>query len=255
MKWKQYGQHFLIDHNIIEKELSIASLTKNDIVLEIGPGKGAITQELARKVKQVIAIEIDQHLYHNLLNDIPENVTLICDDVMKVDFSLLPSFTKVVANLPYQISSPITFKLLDYSFEKAVLIYQKEFAERMIASPNTGQYGRLSVNIFYKATCELIQTISKHCFSPKPKVDSAMIKLIPRDEPAFSVQNEPFFFEITKELFSYRRKKIKNIIHQKYNIDKNLICFGEKRVEMLSAEEIGLLSDEIFSYLSSKKIN
>ena len=106
MKWKQYGQHFLIDKNIIEKEINEATLAKSDIVLEIGPGKGALTRELAKKAKQVIAIEIDKQLYNVLLKDIPDNVTLICDDVMKVDFSLFPSFTKVVANLPYQISSP-----------------------------------------------------------------------------------------------------------------------------------------------------
>ena len=255
MKWKQYGQHFLIDKNIIEKEINEATLAKSDIVLEIGPGKGALTRELAKKAKQVIAIEIDKQLYNVLLKDISDNVTLICDDVMKVDFSLFPSFTKVVANLPYQISSPITFKLLNYQFKKAVLIYQKEFAERMIASPNTKHYGRLSVNVYYKATCELIQTISKNCFSPKPKVDSAMIRLIPRDKPAFNVQNEEFFFHITKVLFSHRRKKIKNIIQHEFDIKQDAIPFLDKRVEMLSAEEIGILSDEIFLLLSSKQSN
>lgn len=250
MKSKKYGQHFLNNPYVIDKEIESAALTKDDIVLEIGPGKGILTFKLAEKVKQVIAIEIDTDLYAYLEAHCPSNVRLINDDAASYDFSQLPAFTKVVSNLPYQISSPITFKLLKYPFKKAVLIYQKEFAERMIAKPHSSQYGRLTIGVYYHTICKQLLQISKNCFTPPPKVDSSMIEMIPREKPAFTVEDETFFFELTKNLFSQRRKKIKNIIYKKYGIETQNLPFKDNRVEELTPEQIGSLSDIVYSVIN-----
>jgi 16S rRNA (adenine1518-N6/adenine1519-N6)-dimethyltransferase len=240
------GQNFLIDENIARLEVKYADISKNDIVLEVGPGKGILTRFLAKSAKRVIAVEIDKNLVESLEKILPSNVTLINNDILKLDFEKLPRFNKVVSNLPYQISSPFTFKLLEHSFDLAVLIYQKEFAERMIAKHGSKKYSRLSVNIYYKAECSLLKVVSKKVFNPVPKVDSAVIKLVPRKIPAFCVENEEFFKNFVNVLFSHRRKKIKNIIKDKYDLYLNNEVFDDKRVDNLSPEEIGFLSDIVF---------
>ena len=191
---KNLGQNFLVDENIAELEVKKADIKKNDIVLEIGPGKGILTKILAKKAKKVIAIELDENLINNLRKTLPENVDLIHDDALKVDFETLSKFNKIVSNLPFKISSPITFKLLDYDFELAILIYQKEFAERLIASLGSKNYSRLSVGLYYKSKCEIIRTIPRTCFRPQPKVDSSMVRIVPRKSPPFVIVDEKFFF-------------------------------------------------------------
>ena len=240
------GQNFLIDENTARLEVEYADVTKDDVVLEVGPGRGILTKFLAEKAKKVIAVEIDKRLIENLENTLPNNVEIINKDILKIDFEKISSFNKVVSNLPYQISSPFTFKLLDYNFDLAVLIYQKEFAERMIAKSASKNYSRLSVNVYYKAECNLLKIVSKRVFNPVPKVDSAMVKLIPRKTPAFYVENEEFFKNFVNVLFSYRRKKIKNIIKDNYNLNLNNNIYNDKRVDVLSPEEIGVLSDIVF---------
>ncbi|MCK4996374.1 MAG: ribosomal RNA small subunit methyltransferase A, partial [Thermoplasmatales archaeon] len=175
---QKLGQNFLIDKRVAEQEVNYAGIENNDVVLEIGPGQGILTRLLAERAKRVIAIEIDKNLIGDLGSSLSENVELIHGDALKIDFETLPKFNKIVSNLPFQISSPITFKLLDYNFELAVLIYQKEFADRMIAAPDSKDYSRLSVGIYYKTKCELLETIPKTCFKPQPKVDSCAIRLI-----------------------------------------------------------------------------
>ena len=247
MRKTKLGQHFLTDPSIIELELSIAELTKDDIVLEIGPGKGILTHQLAKKVKQVIAVELDSSLYTFLSQRISENVLLINQDILKISWEEIPSFTKVVANLPYQISSPVTFKLLETPFEKAVLIYQKEFADRMIAEPGSKDYSRLSVGIAYKAACKIHKDIPSSAFSPPPKVTSSLVELIPFKNPLFHVIDESFFFEVTKQLFTHRRKQIKTILKQSKTLpySENLKCKTE-RVEQLTPHEIGHLSNQLY---------
>lgn len=240
------GQNFLIDPNIAKLEIEYADLKKSDVVLEVGPGKGILTNLLAKKVKRVIAVEIDERLIESLRETLPSNVILINSDVIKLNFENLPKFNKVVSNLPYQISSPFTFKILDYDFNLAILIYQKEFADRIIAKPGNKKYSRLSVNAYYKSDCSLLRIISKNVFFPIPKVDSAIVKLVPRKTPAFFVENEIFFKDFVKTLFSNRRKKIKNIIKNKFNYNLNNSYYGNKRVDILTPEEIGLLSDIVF---------
>ena len=244
----RFGQHFLIDTSVAHREVTFAKVTKQDVVLEIGPGKGVITQILAQHAKQVIAIEIDAHLAEQLRKKIPENVTLICSDALTVDFNSLPRFTKIVSNLPFEISSPIMFKFLQSTFSVAVLIFQKDFAERLVAAPKTKEYSRLTVGISYKAKCRILETVPRQCFSPPPKVDSAIVELIPYATPRFKVENEQFFFELTKQLFNHRRKKIRYTIKSLYG-DFQDLPFLDLRVEELSPEQIGRLSDQLFEHL------
>lgn len=242
---QRYGQHFLIDLSVATREVAYAQITKNDVVLEIGPGKGVITQLLARKAKQVIAIEIDPRLVAQLQTLLPENVTIIQGDAVQLDFQALPRFTKIVSNLPYQISSPITFKFLSCSFSKAVLIYQKDFAERLVATPGTKQYSRLTVGVSYKARCRLLEDIPKSCFSPPPEIESSIVELIPYQTPRFPVDDESFFFELTKQLFTHRRKKIRTTIKAYYG-DVQQLPYLDLRVEQLSPEQIGELSNKVY---------
>lgn len=248
------GQHFLIDDGVIEREVKAADLSSDDVVLEIGPGKGVLTKKVAQQVRQVIAIELDIRLYHSLKQTLPQNVVLIHQDVMNIHWNDLPSFTKVVANLPFQISSPFTFKLFESDFKKAVLIYQKEFAERMIALPGSKAYSRLTVGVAYKASCRILETIPPSSFSPPPDINSSLVKLIPHKRAPFHVVDESFFFELTRLLFSYRRKQIKTILKHSFECDITAdIMFGSQRVENLYPEDIGALSNCLYAYKNQLK--
>ena len=240
----KFGQNFLIDKNIANREVEYGEIKKNDIVLEIGPGKGILTELLAEKAKKVIAIEIDKNLFNRLDKKLPKNVELINADVLNIDFNNLPKFNKIVANLPFEISSPITFKLLDYSFEQAILIYQKEFAERMIALPGSKNYSRLTVNLYYKAFCEILEIVPKTSFFPQPKIDSCIVSIIPLKQPLFEIKNEKYFKDLVKKIFSYRRKKIKTILKNKKNLDN--IPYLDQRIEELSPEQIAELSNILY---------
>jgi len=246
---KSLGQNFLIDRNVAEREVGYANITKDDVVLEVGPGKGILTKLLADKAKEVITIEIDEKIVRNLTGKLSDNVKLIHNDVLKLDFETLPKFNKIVSNLPFQISSPITFKFLEYNFDLAILIYQKEYAYRMVANYGTKEYSRLSVNVYYKAKCEILEIIPKTCFKPQPKVDSCTVKMIRRKVPPFIQYNEDFFFHITKNLFNHRRKKIKNILKELYKLNRNNIPYLDKRVEDLTPEQIGNLCNILYKIL------
>lgn len=244
------GQNFLIDNNIVEKQIRYADICSDDVVLEIGPGKGILTKALAEKAKSVIAVEIDSLLYSSLKESLPDNVVLIHNDILKVDSDQLPHFTKIVSNLPFQISSPVTFQLLEYSFCKAVLMYQKDFAYRMVAKVGSKQYCRLSVGLYYKTFCRVLCDVSRNCFYPVPKVDSSIVELIPREKPAFDVVDEQFFFNLVNVLFMHRRKKIKNTLSALYKSVED-IPFLSHRVEELSPEQIGLLSNILYNTYGS----
>ena len=249
---RSLGQNFLINKNVAMREVSYAKISKNDVVLEVGPGKGILTELLAKKAKKVLAIEIDEKLIKNLKNKLPNNVELIHNDILKVDLNKIPKFNKIVANLPFQISSPVTFKFLDFSFSLAVLVFQKEFANRMIAISGSKDYSRLSVGVYYKAKCELLETIPKTCFKPQPKVDSCMIRLTKRKNYPFYIIDEKFFFNLIKNLFNHRRKKIKYVITNLYDIERNDIPFLDKRAEELNPEQLGKLSNIMFNIVSLK---
>jgi len=242
---KKLGQNFLIDTKVAEREVFYSKISTDDVVLEIGPGKGILTKLLAEKARKVISIEIDEKLITYLSKILPNNVKLIHGDALNIDYDKLPKFTKIVANLPFQISSPITFKFFEYKFDIAVLIYQKEFGDRIIARPGSKNYSRLSVTVYYRAKSELLETISRDCFKPKPKVDSCMIKIIPRKKPPFKLIDEKNYFDLVKNLFIHRRKKIKNVLDMKYGLKIKDIPYLDCRVDQLSPEQIGELSNII----------
>ena len=248
------GQYILKDENVIRRQIEYAKLTGDETVLEIGPGLGALTFRLANRANKVVAIEKDLRMYSYLKDRIPKNVRLIHADAMDYDF---PDFDVVVSNLPYQISSPVTFKLLKYKFRNATLMYQKEFADRMMAKCGEKNYSRLSVNVYFYADCHLLEYVSRAAFQPTPEVDSALIELIPR-KPPFSIKNKELFFEVVKVLFNGRRKKIKNSITpfvearlregRSYNKSAlkeiiRKIPYLDERVEVLSPDKIGELAD------------
>jgi 16S rRNA (adenine1518-N6/adenine1519-N6)-dimethyltransferase len=245
MSIKKLGQNFLTDINIAEREIEYCDINRKDTVLEIGPGTGILTKILSKKASSVIAVEIDKVLIKNLRNFLPDNVLLINDDILNINFEKLPKFNKIVSNLPYKISSPITFKLLNYDFSKAVLMYQKEFAERLIAKPGNKQYSRITVGIYYKVNCEILDIISKKCFYPQPKVDSCIVRLIPKKSKPLKLINEDFYFDLVRILFNNRRKKIKNILNKIYKKDISNLPYINKRVEELSPEEIACLSNNL----------
>ncbi len=220
---KNKSQNYLIDNNKVEKILSAADIKEDETILEIGAGIGTLTIAMAKRAKKVIAIEKDpviaDILRQILIQEHVTNVELINDDALKMDF---PHFDKVVSNLPYQISSPITFKLLCCKFKKAVLMYQYEFARRMNAEADTKQYSRLSVALHYRCDVKLIDTLKPSCFVPQPKVDSAVIELIPKD----NVELPEYFDDVTRALFQHRNKKARKALIQsahELNHDKKLL--------------------------------
>ncbi|MCD6524285.1 MAG: 16S ribosomal RNA methyltransferase A [Thermococcus sp.] len=239
---KNLGQNFLIVPDIIERNVERAELSEKDIVLEIGPGLGVLTDELAKKAGKVYAIEKDRQIIEILRKEYSwPNVKLIEGDAVKVEW---PRFDKIVSNLPYQISSPVTFKLLKHEFERAVLIYQLEFAERMVAKPGDRNYSRLSLMVQAKANVELVERIGKGAFWPKPKVDSAVVIIEPKPEGERIELNE----NLVKALFQHRRSTVVSALKKSAHmigVDKKTIKsylsslpHAEKRVFQLSPEDV-----------------
>jgi len=259
---KNVGQNYLIDKNKRDQIIDFANITKKDVILEIGSGIGTLTIELARKAQKVIAIEQDKKICEILSKRLEEkkidNVELINDDALNVDF---PEFNKIVSNLPYQISSPITFKFLNYDFDLAVLMYQKEFAQRMNGKVGTKNYSRLSCMLYFKCNVEKLTDVSCESFIPKPKIDSTVVCLTPK-ENKISDDDFKVYSKFTKALFQHRNKKIKNALidsrHIVCNLDKKEIKekinsiesdelneYLKKRVIEITADEILFLSKEI----------
>lgn len=264
---KNLGQNYLIDRNKRDQIIQFGNLTKDDVVLEIGPGIGTLTIELAKRVKKVIAIEQDSNICQILENRLKkeniDNVELINDDALNVEF---PKFDKIISNLPYQISSPITFKFLDYDFDLAVLMYQKEFANRMNGKVGTKNYSRLSAMLYFKCDVEKLTDVSSESFIPKPKIDSTVVKLTPK-ENKISEEDFKIYSKFTKALFQHRNKKIRNALidsrHVITKLDKKEIrkCMNEiedeklnqylkERVVAITPEEILFLSKELNSILN-----
>ena len=259
---KNLGQNYLIDKNKRDQIIGFGNITKKDVVLEIGTGIGTLTIELAKKAKKVIAIEQDKKICEILANRLKEekidNVELINDDALKVEF---PKFNKIISNLPYQISSPITFKFLNYDFDLAILMYQKEFANRMNGKVGTKDYSRLSAMLYFKCDVEKLTDVSCESFIPKPQIDSSVVKLTPKEN---KISDEDFetYSKFTKALFQHRNKKIKNALidsrHIIGNIDKKILKrrlneiddetlegYFKKRVVVLSPEEILFISQKL----------
>ncbi|QIZ05981.1 16S rRNA (adenine(1518)-N(6)/adenine(1519)-N(6))-dimethyltransferase RsmA [Priestia megaterium] len=267
---KSLGQNFLIDTNILKKIVSFANLTEDSGAIEIGPGIGALTEQLARTSKKVVAFEIDQRLLP-ILNDTLSpypNVKIIHNDVLEADVAevMREEFNDmddimVVANLPYYVTTPIIMKLLEehLPIRGIVCMLQKEVADRISARPGTKDYGSLSIAVQYYTEAETVMIVPKTVFVPQPNVDSAVIRLTRREHPAVSVTDETFFFQVTRASFAQRRKTLLNNLtsqlpegkQKKEDILQALSASGidpARRGETLSLEEFGRLSEELYPF-------
>jgi len=245
MKWYKKDQHFLIDNQVLERIIEYGKLTSSDTVLEIGAGYGNLTAKLAKKAGKVIAIEVDPQLAPSIKK--AQNLEVIIRDALKEEF---PYFNKVISNLPYSISSPVTFKLLQHGFELGILMYQHEYAKRLVASPGSKDYGRLSIMVQYHARVDILEVVSRHAFSTPPEVDSAIVRIVP-GPPPYEVRDVDFFMRFITAAFSRRRKKLRNAILNNAamlgikesaleKLPQNII---EQRAETLSPEELANLAD------------
>jgi 16S rRNA (adenine1518-N6/adenine1519-N6)-dimethyltransferase len=250
---KRLGQHFTVNSDMLQRLVSHASLTEDDVVLEVGAGLGFLTQLLSSKCKKVIAVEVDPQFVRFLRKQLHslQNVDLIEGDILKVS---LPPFNKVVSAPPYSLSSPLLFRLLERKFDWAVLILQKEFAERLAASVGSKDYGRLTVTIYYRADVELLDYVPRTMFYPPPDVDSMMVRLKPRNPP-FQVEDETIFFELVRTLFTQRNKKVRNglipFLRKREITRKEAVeladstIYSAKRVRELAPEDFGILTNEL----------
>lgn len=233
---KKYGQNFLIDANTLEKIIATAGVSKDDCVLEIGPGIGTMTQYLCENAREVVAVEIDKKLIPILQEDTLSsynNVTIINEDILKVDINEIVQERnsgkpiKVVANLPYYITTPIIMGLFEgcVPLESITIMVQKEVAERMQVGPGTKDYGALSLAVQYYARPEVMMTVPASCFMPRPNVDSAVIKLTRHENPPVQVKDEQLMFEIIRAAFNQRRKTLVNSLNNAggLNVDKESV--------------------------------
>ena len=218
---KSFGQNFLTDTNILQKIVDTAEIDKKVNVIEIGPGIGALTEFLAENAAEVMAFEIDDRLVPILADTLRDfdNVTVINQDILKVDLAqYIAEFKnpdlpiKVVSNLPYYITTPILMHLIESGipFSEFVVMMQKEVADRISAQPNTKAYGSLSIAVQYYMTAKVAFIVPRTVFVPAPNVDSAILKMVRRERPAVEVQDEKFFFKVTKASFVHRRKTLWN---------------------------------------------
>ncbi len=269
---KSLGQNFLIDENIIKKILDSAQITKEDIVIEVGPGIGTLTQALATQAHKVVAVEIDKHLLPILQDTLSDfnNVEVIHADILKLDIENLiqeignQKSIKVIANLPYYVTTPIIMHFLEkrIPIESMVVMVQKEVADRMQSAPGTKDYSTLSVAVQYYCEPQMVTRVSRTVFIPQPNVDSAVIKLVILKEPRIVVKDESLFFRIIKAAFSKRRKTLLNALAgSNLGIDKEILKMilersdiqGERRGETLKIEEFAKLTDALYDHVSRSR--
>ncbi len=265
MAKKSLGQNFLFDSSILGRIISAAGINPDDTVVEIGPGPGRLTIMLSQVAKKVIAIELDGDLYRKLGEEIVgrENVELILGDAMKYPYRELGTF-RVVANIPYYITTPLIFRLLESrsSLISMTLTIQKEVAERIVAGPGTKDYGILSLAVQYHADPEIKFIIPASAFRPAPKVDSAAIHMDIRKLPKVAVADEALFFKIIRAGFSQRRKTLSNALKpllsqlsEGYDVRDILNAAGidpVRRAETLSMDEFARLADHIHGIIKNR---
>ena len=260
---KKFGQNFLIDTRVLERIIAQAEITKDDMVLEIGPGIGTMTQYLCENAREVVAVEIDNSLIPILEDTLSKynNVTVINDDILKVDINKLVEEhnagkpIKVVANLPYYITTPIIMGLFEkkVNVDSITVMVQKEVADRMKSGPGSKDYGALSLAVQYYSKPEIVANVPPNCFMPRPNVSSAVIRLKLYDEMAVKVENENLLFRLIRASFNQRRKTLVNGIknsgelnYTKEQVVEALAKMGLNeniRGEALSLEQFGELSD------------
>ncbi|MGI6698635.1 MAG: 16S rRNA (adenine(1518)-N(6)/adenine(1519)-N(6))-dimethyltransferase RsmA [Clostridia bacterium] len=261
---KGLGQNFLVDKNILQKMVTAAEISKDDQVLEIGPGVGTLTRELASRAGKVVAVELDRRLVPVLECTVKPfgNVELINGDILDLDLAALwdGHFTgrvKVAANLPYYVTSPIVMKLLEQRLplQRIVIMVQKEVARRMSARPGSKDYGALSIAVQYRSKPCIVAEVPPTVFLPPPKVDSAIVRLDVQPEPRYSVKDEALLFKLVKGAFGQRRKTLLNALGSSFaTLDKQRL--GEaleasgidpkRRGETLSIDEFCRLADYIY---------
>lgn len=261
---KKFGQNFLIDTHVLEKIMRAAEITEEDLVLEIGPGIGTLTQYLCENAREVVAVEIDRMLIPILREDTLsayDNVEVVNEDILKYDIAGLVRDKndgkpiKVVANLPYYITTPIVMSLLerDLPIKSITVMVQKEVAERMQAGPGTKDYGALSLAVQYRADTYIAANVPPNCFMPRPNVGSCVIRLTKKDVPPVEVKSPELMFKLIRAAFNQRRKTLLNAIAnsgelsfskeeilkalQKADIPEN------ERGEKLGLTEFGRLAD------------
>ncbi|HEK9985864.1 TPA: 16S rRNA (adenine(1518)-N(6)/adenine(1519)-N(6))-dimethyltransferase RsmA [Streptococcus equi subsp. zooepidemicus] len=264
---KSFGQNFLTDTNILQKIVDTAEIDKSVNVIEIGPGIGALTEFLAERAAEVIAFEIDERLVPILADTLRDfdNVQVVNQDILKADLQTqLKQFShpdlpiKVVANLPYYITTPILMHLIESKvpFQEFVVMMQREVADRISAEPNTKAYGSLSIAAQYYMTAKVAFVVPRTVFVPAPNVDSAILKMTRRDQPLIEVQDEDFFFRVSRVGFVHRRKTLWNnlVSHfgkaedTKARLEQGLALAGIKpsiRGEALSIQDFGRLADAL----------
>ena len=247
---KSFGQNFLTDTNILQKIVDTAEIDKNVNVIEIGPGIGALTEFLAESAAEVMAFEIDDRLVPILADTLRDfdNVTVVNQDILKVDLAqYIAEFKnpglpiKVVANLPYYITTPILMHLIESGipFSEFVVMMQREVADRISAQPNTKAYGSLSIAVQYYMTAKVAFIVPRTVFVPAPNVDSAILKMVRREQPAVEVQDEKFFFKVSKASFVHRRKTLWN------NLTSYFGKSEETKVKLTAALEQAELSPSV----------
>lgn len=269
---KKYGQNFLIEKNIIENIISSSGIDKDDCVLEIGPGIGTMTEYLCKNSKFVIAVEIDKNLIPILEETLKDydNKIIINQDILKTDISDLSlkynngKPIKVVANLPYYITTPIIMGLFEKNvpLKSITVMIQKEVADRMRSKPKTKDYGALALAVQFYSKPEVIAEVSKNCFIPRPKVSSSVIKLTKFEKPPINVKNEKFMFKVIRAAFNQRRKTLQNALstldikikkEELLEIFKELNLEEKVRGEALTLDKFARLADRLYEISKNNK--
>ena len=260
---KKFGQNFLIDTHVLDKIIAAAEITKDDFVLEIGPGIGTMTQYLACAARKVVAVEIDKALIPILEDTLSDydNARVINNDVLKVDIAKLAEEEnggkpiKVVANLPYYITTPIIMGLFEKNVpvDSITVMVQKEVADRMQVGPGTKDYGALSLAVQYYAKPEIVANVPPNCFMPRPKVGSAVIKLTRYEKPPVDVQDERLMFRLIRASFNQRRKTLQNGIKNfgGLNFSKEQVAQALEEMELPASVRGEALTLEQFAQLSN----
>ncbi|MEI7758384.1 MAG: 16S rRNA (adenine(1518)-N(6)/adenine(1519)-N(6))-dimethyltransferase RsmA [Bacteroidota bacterium] len=245
---KKFGQNFLKDSSIIHAIIQSIQPLQNDLLVEIGPGLGALTKPLLEKTKHLFAIELDRDIVNWMQNQYSKNnITIFNEDVLNFNFHQFDKKIRIVGNLPYNISTPILFKCIEdiKIITDLHFMLQKEVVDRMIAAPSSSEYGRLSVMLQYYFAMEHLVHVPKESFDPEPKVESSFVRLIPYDNYPFVANNIDQFGKIVKEAFSQRRKTIRNTLKNFMNANdfENIDINPQLRAENLSVSDFVKISN------------
>jgi len=254
---KLIGQNFTVEPSVFQRAIDYANLSNQDVVLDIGAGFGFLTRALANNCKHVVAIEADEtiaEVLHELLKDLP-NVEIVKGNVLKIP---IPAFNKAVSIPPYQISTKLLSRLFNRDFDCAILIFQKEFANHLVAPAGSDDYSWLTVLVYYYFEAELLDKVPKWMFYPEPKVDSIIVRLTPKKPKPFIVKDEAQFKRLAQSLFTNRNRKLRNAIlpylkgmramtaEQAADL-VGVIPFREKRVRELAPEDFGVLANAVIA--------